>query len=116
MLGSVSEADDAVQEAWIRLSRSDPGGGPGQIAAIVEPSTTARFARPLTTSSVCGERVSISNHQRTLKAPGWGVQLRREGPSHRPTPDKTAAVRRFRRNPEPDDNDTGRGSLARCNA
>src|SRR3954468_24879608 len=26
MLGSVSEADDAVQEAWIRLSRSDPEG------------------------------------------------------------------------------------------
>jgi RNA polymerase sigma factor (sigma-70 family) len=25
MLGSVSEADDAVQEAWIRLSRSDAG-------------------------------------------------------------------------------------------
>jgi RNA polymerase sigma-70 factor (ECF subfamily) len=24
MLGSISEADDAVQEAWIRLSRSDP--------------------------------------------------------------------------------------------
>ena len=24
-LGSVSEADDAVQEAWLRLSRSDPG-------------------------------------------------------------------------------------------
>src|SRR4051812_42274554 len=25
MLGSVSEADDAVQESWIRLSRSDAG-------------------------------------------------------------------------------------------
>src|SRR5215468_10416047 len=25
MLGSVSEADDAVQEAWLRLSRSDAG-------------------------------------------------------------------------------------------
>ena len=25
MLGSLSEADDAIQEAWIRLSRSDPG-------------------------------------------------------------------------------------------
>jgi RNA polymerase sigma factor (sigma-70 family) len=26
MLGSVTEADDAVQEAWLRLSRSDAGG------------------------------------------------------------------------------------------
>ena len=26
MLGSLAEADDAVQEAWLRLSRSDPGG------------------------------------------------------------------------------------------
>jgi DNA-directed RNA polymerase specialized sigma24 family protein len=25
MLGSASEADDAVQEAWLRLSRADPG-------------------------------------------------------------------------------------------
>lgn len=26
LLGSISEADDAVQEAWIRLDRRDPGG------------------------------------------------------------------------------------------
>ena len=26
MLGSVSEADDAVQETWVRLDRHDPGG------------------------------------------------------------------------------------------
>src|SRR5437660_6877707 len=26
MLGSLSEADDAVQECWLRLSRSDTGG------------------------------------------------------------------------------------------
>src|SRR5688572_17545725 len=26
MLGSVTEADDAVQEAWLRLDRRDPGG------------------------------------------------------------------------------------------
>jgi DNA-directed RNA polymerase specialized sigma24 family protein len=24
MLGSLSEADDAVQESWLRLARSDP--------------------------------------------------------------------------------------------
>ena len=26
MLGSMTEADDAVQEAWVRLDRRDPGG------------------------------------------------------------------------------------------
>ncbi len=34
MLGSLSEADDAVQEAWLRLSRSDASGDrePGRVA------------------------------------------------------------------------------------
>src|SRR4029453_8711718 len=28
MLGSLSEADDAVQEAWLHFSRADPPSGP----------------------------------------------------------------------------------------
>jgi hypothetical protein len=40
-------------------------------------STTARFARPLTASSVVGERVSIPNAQRTVSSIGVGPTLRR---------------------------------------
>ena len=32
MLGSLSEADDAVQEAWLRLSRSDATRSPTSAA------------------------------------------------------------------------------------
>jgi len=32
MLGSASEADDAVQEAWLRVSRAEAGAKPAQIA------------------------------------------------------------------------------------
>src|SRR5437870_9556998 len=38
MLGSLSEADDAVQEAWLRLSGSDAGGIdnlPGWLTTVV---------------------------------------------------------------------------------
>src|SRR4030088_1089991 len=38
MLGSPSEAEDAVQEAWLRLSRSDPGAIdnlPGWLTTVV---------------------------------------------------------------------------------
>jgi RNA polymerase sigma factor (sigma-70 family) len=38
MLGSVSDADDAVQEAWLRLSRSDPdaiANLPGWLTSVV---------------------------------------------------------------------------------
>ena len=40
MLGSLSEADDAVQEAWLRLSRSDAeaiANLPGWLTAVVAP-------------------------------------------------------------------------------
>src|SRR3984893_18870940 len=38
MLGSLSEAEDAVQEAWLRLNRSDPeaiANLPGWLTAVV---------------------------------------------------------------------------------
>src|ERR671939_2075876 len=38
MLGSISDADDAVQEAWLRLSRSDPdaiANLPGWLTSVV---------------------------------------------------------------------------------
>ena len=47
MLGSVSEADDAVQEAWLRLSRADdrrrrePGGWLTTVVARVSPEHAA---------------------------------------------------------------------------
>src|SRR5881394_4059966 len=38
MLGSITDADDAVQESWLRLSRSDPeaiANLPGWLTAVV---------------------------------------------------------------------------------
>ena len=59
MLGSLSEADDAVQEAWLRLSRSDTGavenlGGwlttvVGRVCLDMLRSRTARREQPLDT-------------------------------------------------------------------
>ncbi len=37
VLGSASEADDAVQETWLRLSRSDTGGKVAAIEMIADP-------------------------------------------------------------------------------
>ena len=37
MLGSLSEADDAVQEAWLRLSRSDTSGVETLEPALTQP-------------------------------------------------------------------------------
>ena len=39
MLGSLSEADDAVQEAWVRLSRSDAD----EIDILADPRRLARL-------------------------------------------------------------------------
>src|SRR5918999_1223075 len=42
MLGSLSEADDAVQEAWLRLGRADPGAVPfDQVGAVLGRSEAA---------------------------------------------------------------------------
>lgn len=35
MLGSPSDADDAVQEAWIRLSRSDSSASTGELNLVL---------------------------------------------------------------------------------
>src|SRR5204862_209795 len=49
VLGSISEADDAVQESWLRLSRSEPesiANLPGWLTAVVavlDPDVTFRF-------------------------------------------------------------------------
>jgi len=57
MLGSLSDADDAVQEAWLRLSRSGPGGVQnlagwlttvvGRVCLDMLRSRTARREEPL---------------------------------------------------------------------
>src|ERR1700754_151220 len=59
MLGSLSEADDAVQEAWLRLSRTDAsrvenlGGwltpGVARVSLNILPSRNARRDQPLAT-------------------------------------------------------------------
>ncbi len=52
MLGSPTEADDAVQEAWLRLARSDTsevdnlGGWLTTVVARVSPRHAARRASP----------------------------------------------------------------------
>lgn len=74
MLGSVSEADDAVQEAWLRLARADPAGVDNErawlttvVARICLDLLRARTARrevpldaqPLTTASLPGPEDAV---------------------------------------------------------
>src|ERR1700738_2599738 len=46
MLGSLSEADDAVQEAWIRFSRADRSGGGNFGAGLVAVAARVSLNRP----------------------------------------------------------------------
>ncbi len=65
MLGSPSEADDAVQEAWLRLSRADAGevanlGGwlttvVARVAAMLDPDVVLRADRAAVQAGAAGE-------------------------------------------------------------
>ncbi len=60
MLGSLSEADDAVQDAWLRLSRSDPSGVEnlgGWLTTVV-----ARVCLDMLRSRKSRREVSLSAH------------------------------------------------------
>src|SRR5215813_6897658 len=84
MLGSLSEADDAVQETWLRLSRSDAGdieNLSGWLTTVVARvcldmlrSRTARAEQPLETplASLTDTR---NPEQETLLADSVGVAL-----------------------------------------
>ena len=67
MLGSLGEADDAVQEAWLRLSRSDADtidNLGGWLTTVVVPDLPQRAARPPRSSSGAAlDPLARSDHQ-----------------------------------------------------
>ena len=87
MLGSLSEADDAVQETWLRLSRSDSSNIlnlSGWLTTVVARvcldmlrSRTARAEDPLETelASVTNRPTTRNPEQETLLADSVGVAL-----------------------------------------
>ena len=81
MLGSVSEADDAVQEFWLRLSRSDPRG-------VENLRRGSRLAWHACASTCCaraghGARSLWSQHSRADRQPRGGGRPRARGASRR---------------------------------
>jgi Sigma-70 region 2 len=78
MLGSVSEADDALQESWLRLSRSDPsrienrpprGSSPAARPALVNGAAgfvVAPQGRPV---AVAGFTVADEKSSRSICSP-----------------------------------------------
>jgi RNA polymerase sigma factor (sigma-70 family) len=92
MLGSLSEADDAVQEAWLRLSRSDTSGVEnlgawlttvvGRVCLNMLRSRTSRREEPLEESPVVrlpdpivGREEGIDPEQEALLADSVGLAL-----------------------------------------
>src|SRR6478752_844005 len=88
MLGSLSEADDAVQEAWVRLSRSDAeeienlGGWLTTVVARISLNTLrARRSRPETPMTprvpdpVVGPESGLDPEHEALVADSVGLAL-----------------------------------------
>jgi RNA polymerase sigma factor (sigma-70 family) len=88
MLGSLAEADDAVQEAWLRLSRADAGavGNLGGwlttvVARVCLDMLRARTARreeplgPHLPDPVVGPADGLDPEQQALQAEGVGLAL-----------------------------------------
>lgn len=92
MLGSLSEADDAVQESWLRLSRSDPAGIAnlgGWLTTVVarvclnmlrsrksrreEPTHLVGFARPALVNGAAGI-VAFDPHGQPFSVMGFTVR------------------------------------------
>jgi RNA polymerase sigma factor (sigma-70 family) len=85
MLGSSSEADDAVQEAWLRLRRSDPGqvenlGGwlttvVGRVCLDMLRARTARREEPLETHAPAAPADDIDPEYEALLADSVGLAM-----------------------------------------
>ena len=88
MLGSLNEADDAVQEAWLRLSRADPSGIEnlgGWLTTVVARvcldmlrSRTSRREQPLGThlpDPVSSAQDGLDPEQEALLAEGVGLAM-----------------------------------------
>jgi RNA polymerase sigma-70 factor, ECF subfamily len=88
LLGSLSEADDAVQETWLRLDRADPSGVQnlgGWLTTVVARvcldllrSRTSRREQPLGThlpDPIVGREDGVDPEQQALLAEGVGQAL-----------------------------------------
>ena len=81
-LGSPSEADDAVQEAWLRLSRTDPGSIEnlgGWLTTVVARVCLNMLAAPGTSSPAAARQLASRARRRVQDvAPVTGTDLPRQ--------------------------------------